>query len=160
MKVLSIIVAAFSFFVIQNIAEIRDAYYEASKSKQNAEKFYNELSKYNKNNSVILAYKGAALALKSKYTFNKKDKKDFFVSGVKLIENAVKEEPQNLEIRLVRLSIQENTPKFLKYKSNLEEDKKLILLGYDKQPKEIKECVKKYVAHSNVFIEGDKQKIK
>lgn len=154
------ILTAFSFFVMQNLTEIRDAYYDASTSKKSAEKFYNELSKYNKNSAVVLAYKGAAFALKSKYTFNKKDKKDFFVSGVKLIENAVKEEPQNIEIRLVRLSIQENTPKFLKYKSNLEEDKKLILLGYEKQPKELKECVKKYVAHSNVFTEGDKLKIK
>jgi len=145
---------------MQSLTEIRDTYYEASKTKQNAEKFYNELSKYNKNNSVILAYKGAAFALKSKFTFNKKDKKEFFVSGVKLIENAVKEEPQNIEIRLVRLSIQENTPKFLKYKSNLEEDKKLILFGYDKQPKEIKECVKKYVSNSSVFSESEKLKIK
>lgn len=160
MKILLSILTVFSFFVTQNVTEIREAYYGASKTKQNAEKFYNELSKYNKNNSVILAYKGAAFALKSKYTSNKKDKKEFFVSGVKLIENAVKEEPQNIEIRLVRFSIQENTPKFLKYKANLEEDKKLILLGYDKQPKEIKECVKKYVSNSSVFTESEKLKIK
>ena len=109
----SLVLILFAFFsFIQNPTDVRDQYYAASKSKQNAEKFYNSLAKYNKDNKTMLAYKGAALALKSKYASDKKDKKELFTEGVTTIENCVKQDPSNIEIRLIRLSVQENTPKF------------------------------------------------
>lgn len=151
----------FTFFsFIQNPTDVREQYYAASKSKQNADKFYNLLVKYNKENKTLLAYKGAALALKSKYTSDKKEKKELFIEGVTTIENSVKQEPSNAEIRLIRLSVQENTPKFLKYKANIEEDKKMILNSFEKQSKDLKEYIKIYVNQSKVFTEAEKQKIK
>jgi len=77
------------------------------------------LVNYNKENKVLLAYKGAAIAMKAKFAKQIKEKKNLFVEGVKLIENSVKSEPNNLEIRLIRLSIQENSPKILNYKKIL-----------------------------------------
>lgn len=159
MKSLVIILFTFLSF-IQNPTDVREQYYAASKSKQNAEKFYNLLAKYNKENKTMIAYKGAALALKSKYAPDKKDKKELFIEGVTTIENCVKQEPSNAEIRLIRLSIQENTPKFLKYKANIDEDKKMILSLFDKQSKELKEYIKIYINQSKVFTEVEKQKIK
>lgn len=157
----SLVLILFAFFsFIQNPTDVRDQYYAASKSKQNAEKFYNSLAKYNKDNKTMLAYKGAALALKSKYASDKKDKKELFTEGVTTIENCVKQDPSNIEIRLIRLSVQENTPKFLKYKANIEEDKKVILSSFDKQSKELKEYIKIYINQSKVFTEAEKQKIK
>jgi len=148
------------FSFIQNPTDVREQYYAASKSKQNADKFYNLLVKYNKENKTLLAYKGAALALKSKYTSDKKEKKELFIEGVTTIENSVKQEPSNAEIRLIRLSVQENTPKFLKYKANIEEDKKMILNSFEKQSKDLKEYIKIYVNQSKIFTEAEKQKIK
>ncbi|SHI67564.1 hypothetical protein [Flavobacterium terrae] len=153
-----ILFTVFSF--IQNPTDVREQYYAASKSKQNADKFYNLLVKYNKENKTLLAYKGAALALKSKYTSDKKEKKELFIEGVTTIENSVKQEPSNAEIRLIRLSVQENTPKFLKYKANIEEDKKMILNSFEKQSKDLKEYIKIYVNQSKIFTEAEKQKIK
>ncbi|MEO8515612.1 MAG: hypothetical protein ABI426_02655, partial [Flavobacterium sp.] len=127
MKVLFSILFSLFFFANQELPEVREQYFSASKSKENAEKFYTLLSKYNKENKVIIAYKGAATALKSKFTTDRKLKRNLFVEGISMVENAVKSEPNNAEIRLIRLSIQENTPKILKYKSNIEEDKSLIL---------------------------------
>lgn len=157
----SLILILFTFFsFIQNPTDVREQYYAASKSKQNADKFYNLLVKYNKENKTLLAYKGAALALKSKYTSDKKEKKELFIEGVTTIENSVKQEPSNAEIRLIRLSVQENTPKFLKYKANIEEDKKMILNSFEKQSKDLKEYIKIYVNQSKIFTEAEKQKIK
>jgi hypothetical protein len=83
-----------------------------------------------------------------------------FTEGVTLLESMVKADGNNPEIRLIRLSIQENTPKFLKYKGNIEEDKKVILSTFDKQSKELKEYIRIYVNQSKVFTQADKQKIK
>ncbi|HSD14722.1 MAG TPA: hypothetical protein VLB74_08745 [Flavobacterium sp.] len=159
MKFLFCIVAAFLTLLTQDLSEVREGYYAASKSKQNAEKFHALLSGYNKNDATLLAYKGAAIALKSKYAPKAKQKKELFVEGVTILEKALKSEPANVEIHLIRLSIQENTPKALKYKGNIEEDKKLIMISFDKQSKEVRECIKKYVKQSAVFSDSEKQQI-
>lgn len=159
MKVLFSILFSLFFFAGQELPEVREQYFSASKSKENAEKFYTLMSKCNKENKVFLAYKGAATALKSKFTADKKLKKSLFVDGIAMVENAVKSESNNAEIRLIRLSIQENTPKILKYKSNIEEDKTLILTVFDKQNASLKEYIKLYIKQSKVFSEKEKQTI-
>ncbi|UOK42938.1 MULTISPECIES: hypothetical protein [Flavobacterium] len=159
MKLLFYIAAIFFSLLAQELPEVRESYYAASKSKQNSEKFHAMLSGYNKNNATLLAYKGAAIVLKSRYAPKAKQKKELLVEGVTILEKALKSEPTNAEIRLIRLSIQENTPKALKYKGNIEEDKKLIINSFDNQSKEVKECIKKYVKQSAVFSENEKKLI-
>jgi hypothetical protein len=156
LKVIFYILFSLFFSSAQELPDVRETYYSASKSKENAEKFYVLLSKYNKDNKVFLAYKGAATALKSKFTADKKQRKELFVEGVSMVENAVKSEPNNAEIRLIRLSIQENTPKILKYKANIEEDKKILLNTFDKQSQPLKEYIKIYTKQSKVFSEKEK----
>ena len=159
MKVLFSILFSLFFFTNQDLPEVREQYFSASKSKENAEKFYTLLSKCNKENKVFTAYKGAATALKSKFTADRKLKKSLFIDGITMVESAVKSEPNNAEIRLIRLSIQENTPKILKYKSNIEEDKLLILNVFDKQNTALKEYIIQYIKQSKVFSEKEKQNI-
>lgn len=159
MKLLFYIAVAFFSLIAQELPEVRDSYYAASKSKESAEKFHAMLSGYNKNNATLLAYKGAAIVLRSKYAPKAKQKKELFVEGVTILEKALKSEPNNAEIHLIRLSIQENTPKLLKYKGNIEEDKNLIVTSFDNQSKEVKECIKKYVKLSAVFSENEKKLI-
>jgi len=156
--IVSILFSLFFFFA-QELPDVREQYYSASKSKDNAEKFYVLMGKYNKDNKVLLAYKGAAISLKSKYTSDRKTKRDLFVEGVSMVEKSVKAEPNNAEIRLIRLSIQENTPKILRYKANIEEDKKLVLNTFEKQSKELKEYIKLYAKQSKGFSEKEKQMI-
>lgn len=159
MKVLFSIVVSFLFLAAQELPDVRERYSTASKTKQNAEQFYHSVSKYNGENKTLLAYKGAGISLKSKFESDRKLRRDFFIEGVKLVENAVKMEPNNVEIRLIRLSIQENTPKLLKYKGNIEEDKKMIVTAYEKQSGALKENIKRYVKQSKVFTEKEKQLI-
>lgn len=154
--ILSILFSVF-FLTVQELPYVRENYYAASKTRQSAEDFYKLLSKYNKNNKTLLAYKGASIALKSKFTADRKLKRDLFVEGVTLVESSVKSEPNNIEIRLIRLSIQENTPKLLKYKSNIEEDKKIIVASFEKQPKDLKEYITIYIKQSKGFTEKEKQ---
>lgn len=151
-----------SIFTFQNItlSEARKAYEKANENKQNALNFYNELENYSGNNQTLLAYKGTAFALHSKYVGTKESKKEDFTKGVDYIENAIKAEPNNIEIRMIRLSVQENIPKMLKYKMNITEDKNQILKLYNSQNSEIKQLIKSYVKSSKSFTEIEKNKLK
>ncbi|MFK6999772.1 hypothetical protein V3470_02345 [Flavobacterium oreochromis] len=157
----SILIFFISFFTLlfQNTLDLRNQYEYASKSKNNTEKFYELIQKVNGDSPVIIAYKGAAILLKSRFVTNKEERKEQFMLGVKTVEQAVAKDANSVEIRLIRLSIQEHTPKFLKYKSNIEEDKKIILLGFNKQNSGLKEYIQRYVFQSKVFTDFEKSKL-
>ncbi|MFK7113743.1 hypothetical protein V3468_04725 [Flavobacterium oreochromis] len=157
----SILIFFISFFTLlfQNTLDLRNQYEYASKSKNNTEKFYELIQKVNGDSPVIIAYKGAAILLKSRFATNKEERKEQFMLGVKTVEQAVVKDANSVEIRLIRLSIQEHTPKFLKYKSNIEEDKKIILLGFNKQNSGLKEYIQRYVFQSKVFTDFEKSKL-
>ena len=159
MKLTLTIFLSFLNFVCQDLSSVREQYTEATKSQKNAEDFYNLVANVSKDNKVMQAYKGAAMALKAKFAKDRKTKKTLFIEGAKIIENAVKSEPSNVEIRLIRLSIQENTPKILNYKSNIAEDKKLILTNFGKQNQSLKDHIASFVKQSNVFSEIEKKSI-
>lgn len=110
-------------------------------------------------NTVLVAYKGAVSALSAKYTRDNTTRKNLFKSGVSLLEFAISQKPENIEIRCLRLSIQENSPKFLKYRSNIQEDKTFILNQYEKtNSKAIRDFVKSYVLQSPGFNTEEKQR--
>lgn len=118
------------------------------------------MSKCEKQTSVFQAYKGAAIALKSRYATDAKTKKKLFIEGVKGVELALKNNPDNAEIRLIRLSIQENTPKILKYKAQIGEDKKILLDSFHQQTAALKAYIRKYANQSKVFSEKEKEILK
>lgn len=148
-----------AFFQSYNLADIRKMYVESSDSKVNATKFYDFMNKYSKNDETLLAYKGASIALKAKHTSGLKQKKEGFIKGVTILEAVIKSNPNNVEARLIRLSIQENTPKLLKYKANIDADKKQILLLFSKQTADLKEFIKKYANQSLGFTKAEKQQL-
>lgn len=160
MKLIFSILLSFFSLIIQDLPDIREEYILASKSKENAEKFYLLMSKCGKETGVYQAYKGAAIALKSRYATDVKTKKKLFIEGVTAVEMALKNNPDNAEIHLIRLSIQENTPKILKYKARIGEDKKMLLDSFDQQTTALKAYIKKYANQSKVFSEQEKQALK
>ena len=161
MKLILSIVCAISIVAVQsyNLSDIRKMYVDSSVSKANANKFYEAMENYDDKNETLLAYKGASIAIKAKHTAGSKQKKEGFIKGITILEAAIKSTPNNLEVRLIRLSIQENTPKLLKYKENIEADKKQILLLFNKQSADLKEYIKKYVNQSLGFTKAEKQQL-
>lgn len=155
---LSIFISLFTF-ICQDLTDVRTLYIEAPKSQKNAEEFYNLVANSGKETKVFQTYKGAAIALKAKFAKDRKAKKTLFIEGVKWIESSIKAESNNVEMRLIRLSIQENTPKILNYKSNIADDKKLILANFAKQNQALKEYIQSYVKQSAVFTESEKKSI-
>ncbi|WP_313100953.1 hypothetical protein [Epilithonimonas sp.] len=81
----------------------------------------------NKNNTGLdLAYEGAFQAIWAKHAINPLEKLTTFKKGKKNIEKAVKQNPNLIETRFLRYSIQKESPAFLGYKSNIDEDKMLL----------------------------------
>ena len=162
MKFLMVLIT--SFFITNqslDLNTIRTAYKEAAQDKSKVESFHKSLSKVNKNDNLeLVAYKGAAIALVAKHAKTIKDKKEGFVEGVTLLEYAIEKEPNNIEARFIRFSIQENTPKLLKYKRNLDEDKRFILKQYQNiKSSHLKNHIKDYISQSKVFTDEEKSVI-
>lgn len=152
MKLKAILLLFVLSFSGGNLTEIRNLYSNVSDSKAKQQDFIEYMEKADTKKPVFQAYKGASLILQSKNTTDKKDKKDFFVQGAEFIESAVQKDPQNIEIRMIRLSVQENIPKALKYSSNIQEDVTFIQKNIDfTKDAELKLYVQQYIKQSKSF---------
>lgn len=81
----------------------------------------------------------------AKHAGNPISKYSYFNKGKKLLEDAVKKEPNSLEIRMMRYISQEKTPKFLGYNENMKADKEFILKNYKNSDDEnLVKFIKKY----------------
>lgn len=145
----------------QDLKELRLEYPKAVENVEIFTKFDGELAKVNSlSKAVLLAYKGAAYTLKAKFAKERKDKKEFFREGASLLESAVKADPENIEIRYIRLSVQENTPKVLKYNKDIEEDKEFVLKNYATiSSKELKGIIKEFALKSDTFSDLEKSEL-
>ena len=141
-----------------DINTIRSAYKTASENKEKAADFYNKLEKVSNTDKVeLVAYKASAITLMAKFAKGLKNKKDGFIEGVTLLEETIKREPSNVELRLIRLSIQENTPRILRYKSEIDTDKDFILKEYNSiNSTTLKDYIKDYIAQSKAFSAEEK----
>jgi len=109
---------------------IRSSYLLAPTDKKLCMEMITELN--DRREPVCLAYRGAFKAIWAKHIFNPISKLQSFNQGKADIERAVSQDPDNIEIRLIRLSVQRNAPGILGYNSNTEEDKKLIVTNREK----------------------------
>lgn len=159
MKLVVSFICSLAFLISPDISELRKTYPEANTSEGVTDELFIKLSSVTKTDSAVLvAYKGAVSTLKAKYAQKLRNKKDFFKSGAELIEYAVATQPKNIEIRCIRLSVQENSPKVVGYKESMEEDKGFLLHNFAKVSSgEIREFIKNYALQSSVFDASEKQ---
>ncbi|MEN8119826.1 MAG: hypothetical protein ABFS35_05745 [Bacteroidota bacterium] len=106
-----------------------------------------------KASSVVNAYKGALLMKKASLIDIPAKKLKLFKGGRLLLESEIKNNPQNIEYRFLRLSIQEHAPKFLKYNKTILYDKNLVVKGYKKINKVLQKIIKEYSKSSGILKE-------
>jgi hypothetical protein len=153
------ILTIFLFAPASGLDSIREAYFSGAKTEESAIEFNAMMAETDLVTPTHKAYYGAALALKAKYGQNVREKKEYFVAAVENIEDAIKAEPNNIEIRLIRLSVQENSPRIVRYKTNMDEDKAMILEGFDRLSTTVKRCVQDYVSNSEFFTKEEKERV-
>ena len=144
-----------------NVNAIRLAYKQAAHDSAKVIEFSKLLSKVNKkDNAVLVAYKGASITLLARQSKTIKEKKEGFIEGVSWLNHALEQAPNNIEIRFVRIGIQENTPKLLKYKGNIEEDKLFLKKQFRfVKSSTLKNHIKDYILQSKVFSDEEKSLI-
>lgn len=161
MKIFVSICLLVAFVTTPNLADIRKAYPTAANSETTANEFASKMAGITaSDDKVLVAYKGASLAMVSKFKKKIPQKISMLKEGAQLIESAVSAAPSNIEIRLVRLSVQENVPGITGYKKNIPEDKAFLLKQYKDQPEGLKTYIKAFISLSKSFSEQEKQTLK
>jgi hypothetical protein len=151
----------FAFIGNPDLASIRKLYPTVTKSESNAKEFTAKLASVSDNDeAVLVGYKAASIVLSSRYEKKTQSKKDRFKEGVKLLEAAIKKEPNAIETRMIRLSIQEVVPPITGYKKNIKDDKKFLTEHYNEQSNALKEYLKSFILQSKSFSEKEKQFVK
>lgn len=98
------------------------------------EKYNNELiSKLEANSTKEnQGYLAVAYMMKSNHANMPWNKLKYFYKGKRLLEKAIIEQPERIELRFFRYEIQKKIPKGLHY-DNIEEDKQLMLAYLEKE---------------------------
>lgn len=111
-----------------NMNEVRAMYEEAYNNGKTCEKFIEISSSFDeKNNPLMLGYKGCATMLMAKHVFNPFSKMAYFKKGKQMLEKAIAADETNIELRFLRFTAQSNMPTFLGYSDSIEKDKNFII---------------------------------
>lgn len=151
-----ILFLSFGALQAQSLEKVRVAYTTASDSKENAVAFAELMTNTPTTDVVLNAYKGASKMILAKFGGNRIA---LLKEGKPLLENALKQQPQNAELHLIRLSVQEHLPKVLPYRNDITDDKNFILTHYAQQTRELQKYIAGFVKKSKVFNDGEKKKM-
>lgn len=102
---------------------VRMAYHEL-KSEEAIERFLKHVDTID--NRQLIPYKASAIMQKAEYVSSPFSKLKFFNQGKDLLEEYIKNNPNNIEARYVRIMVQSQLPGFLGYKNNMESDAAFI----------------------------------
>ena len=114
------------------IETVRSLYLKAYKSEYHCNKFGEKLTEIEEGSSkLIKGYKACFYFIKCKFINNPLEKLSFFNKGKKLLESLIKENPNLIELRLLRYTIQKNLPRVLLYNDNIEKDLNFVYENID-----------------------------
>lgn len=160
MKLLLSLLTVLSLFFQGDLETLRSSYSKANQSVEGAKNFIASAEKKTSSDPVISAYKAAAEILEAKVTTEKNKRKSFVKSGATHLESIIKNNPNNTELRVIRMSVQENIPKIAGYSKDLKEDKAFILTNYSKQNPALKTYIKKFAMQSKTMTAAEKNSLK
>ena len=146
---------------VPDVKELRQLYCQARENKSNADKFLKAIEGVeDSQDPLILSYKGLALLFQADFSYNPYNKFSFFNRGKALMEQAIKKDPANAEIRFLRFCVQTNVPFFLNYNSKINEDKLLILNAWSSITDEVlKQLIKDSLIKSGYCNAEEKKKL-
>ena len=107
------------------LAEIRKDFKIGHKKEDLCKEHLAALEKY-ASTPVELGYEAAYHMFMASHTSNPFKKMSFFKSGKKMLEAQIASNPNNVELRYIRLCIQYYIPSYLGYKSNIAADKSFL----------------------------------
>lgn len=142
-----------------DLVKVREWYYKASTSRVDAERFF-KIMKTNLqiDPSIAEGYRGMSYMIKANYDFNPYYKLSYFIKGKDLLDGAIADDTENIELRFLRFCVQTNAPGFLGYNSQVSVDKKVIITGYNKTVDlDLKSRIKSYMLASKSCSKEEKK---
>jgi hypothetical protein len=127
------LVCSLNFFGLNTDLEYIRAHYEQAVSDEKlCHEMIQDLEKEETPTNTHLAYLGGLQTIWANHVSNPLSKLNTFKKGKASIEKAIQKDSNNVEIRLIRLSVQKNCPAFLGYSKNITEDEKFIRSNKEK----------------------------
>lgn len=114
-------------FAEDGIDGLRKCFHESILDESKVEVFHKKVMSISMPSAIQTAYQAASFALLAKKVWNPIEKISFINRYGKLIDKAIQADPNNIEIRFLRLSIDYQTPMIIGRKGNVCFDKSLIL---------------------------------
>ncbi len=108
------------------LEELRNKFPDVVSDSDLCENLIEELVNKKDLSSTEKAYLGAMQTIWANHTNSPISKWKTFKRGKENLQAAVRASPNNIEIRMLRYSVQSNCPKFLNYSDELAEDKAYI----------------------------------
>ncbi|WP_445432189.1 hypothetical protein [Chryseobacterium indoltheticum] len=158
MQLIFSFLTAFFLFFQSDLDALRNSYEKANSSTANTQSFINIAEKQTGSDAVTSAYKAAAKIMEAKIVT--KNRKALVKSGATSLETIIKNNPNNVELRVIRMSVQENIPKIVGYSKNLKEDKMFIIDNYSRQNQALKTYIRKFAAQSKTMNAAEKNSLR
>jgi len=122
MVLLCILAGSYNTVVAQSLDEVRADYFEAMYDEEKAVKLFNLLNDSQKEDALYTAFKAGSYGIMCLHISNPVKRLKYINKACDYIDEAVAKEPENLEIRIMRFSMQSQIPKILGKHKNLNED--------------------------------------
>lgn len=107
------------------------------------------LSSSSPDHPIILAYNNTAQLMLLDYWYNPIKKYTLFKTHTKKLDSIIKQNPTNIELRLLRYTVQKNAPSFLQYNTHLDEDIELIRANIHKESDYLKKYIQEFLIDFN-----------
>ncbi len=140
-----------------DIKKIRADYIESIENSEKADAFYKQLNAIKKPDALLMAYLGSAQAIRAKHAWNPVNKLSYIKQGFNTINKAVSLDPNHLEVRFLRFSLEYYVPAFLGYSKNQTEDKNKIIDLIKRQELSTMKVDKKILKDMVLFMETSKK---
>ncbi|GAB4230318.1 MAG: hypothetical protein Tsb0034_02160 [Ekhidna sp.] len=111
----------------QSLIEIRKEFHAAVLNSEESKAFHAYIHSVDKTSPTVLAYQAVSEAMLAQVSWNPFTKLSLVFKYDRLINEAVAQDEQNIEIRFLRLAIEYNLPSFLGLSTHMDEDLGLIL---------------------------------
>ena len=130
-KMFPLLMSVFCLFATPDVRtdildDVRKNYSKMASNEELCKSTIANLKEVKDNSATHLGYLGGLQTIWANHVFSPISKLNTFKEGKKNIEQAIKKEPNNVELRFIRLSVQKNAPSFLGYQSNIKEDIQFI----------------------------------
>lgn len=143
-----------------NISEVRQRFQQSATDRQACEQLIALLDGFDAGVPVFLGYKGCATMMMADHVFNPISKWNYFKKGKIMLERAIQADAGNAELRFLRFCTQTNIPSFLGYKSNIQEDKAMLLqVRNNIADADLKSTIYTYLKNSRYLTLSEKEKL-